>query len=123
MAALNQDNTINSATNPLLRGQVIQLFATGQGPVPNAPPDGQAATGEVPTPLLPQILLGGMFVPAANISYSGLAPDLVGVWQINFTVPTTVTAGNSVPIVVIMNSIPSDSPAVPGQITTTIALK
>jgi uncharacterized protein (TIGR03437 family) len=123
VAALNQDNTVNSATNPLTRGQVIQLFATGQGPVPNAPPDGQAATGQVPTPLLPQIILGGAYVPAANIAYSGLAPDLVGVWQINFTVPTTVTAGNSVPIVILMNSIPSDNPAATGQITTTIALK
>jgi len=123
VAALNQDNTVNSATNALTRGQVLQLFATGQGPVPNAPPDGQAATGAVPTPLLPQIILGGAYVPAANIGYSGLAPDLVGVWQINFTVPTTVTAGNSVPIVILMNSIPSDNPAVPGQIATTVALK
>ena len=123
VAALNQDNSVNSATNPLLRGQVIQLFATGQGAVANAPPDGQAATGLVPTALHPQILLGGAFVPDANIQYSGLAPDLVGVWQINFTVPSTVTAGNSVPITVIMNSIPSNNPAVPGQIAATIALK
>jgi len=54
---------------------------------------------------------------------AGLAPTLVGVWQINFQVPTTVTAGNDVPIVVIMNSIPSDNPSVQGQISTTIALK
>lgn len=123
VAALNQDNTVNSATNPLTRGQILQLFATGQGPVANAPPDGQAATGPLPTAVHPQILLGGMLVPDANVQYSGLAPDLVGVWQINFTVPATVMAGNAVPITVIMNSIPSDNPAVPGQIATTVALK
>jgi uncharacterized protein (TIGR03437 family) len=123
VAALNQDNSVNSATNPLLRGQILQLFATGQGPVPNAPPDGQASTGLVPTPVNPQIILGDMFVPSTNITYSGLAPDLVGVWQINFTVPTTVTAGNAVPITVIMNSIPSDNPAMPSEIATTVALK
>jgi len=124
VAAINQiDGTINSATNPVTRGDYIELFGTGQGFVANAPPDGQAATGPVPTALNPQILLGGAYVPSANIQYSGLAPTLVGVWQINFQVPTTVTAGNSVPIVVIMNSIPSDNPSVPAQIATTIALK
>jgi uncharacterized protein (TIGR03437 family) len=106
-----------------LRGDYIELFGTGQGFVANAPPDGQAATGPVPTAVNPQILLGGAYVPSANITYSGLAPTLVGVWQINFQVPTTVTAGNDVPIVVIMNSIPSDNPSVQGQISTTIALK
>jgi uncharacterized protein (TIGR03437 family) len=124
VAAINVlDGSINSATNPVLRGDYISLFATGQGFVANAPPDGQAATGPVPTALNPQILLGGAYVPSANIQYSGLAPTLVGVWQINFQVPTTVTAGNDVPIVVIMNSIPSDNPSVPAQISTTIALK
>ena len=123
VAALNQDNSINSATNPQVRGGFISLFGTGQGFVANAPPDGQASTGLVPTALHPQILLGGAFVPDANIQYSGLAPDLVGVWQINFQVPTTVTAGNNVPIVVLMNSIPSNNPSTPGQISTTIALK
>jgi uncharacterized protein (TIGR03437 family) len=124
VAAINQiDGSVNSATNPVVRGDYIELFGTGQGIVANAPPDGQAATGPVPTAVDPQILLGGAYVPSANIQYSGLAPTLVGVWQINFQVPTTVTAGNSVPIVVIMNSIPSDNPSVPGQISTTIALK
>jgi uncharacterized protein (TIGR03437 family) len=126
VAALNQDFSVNSATNPQVRGGYISLFGTGQGFVANAPPDGQAATGPVPTAATPQILLGGppgVYVPSANIQYSGLAPDLAGVWQINFQVPTTATAGNNVPIVVIMNSIPSNNPSVPGQIATTIALK
>ncbi len=111
VAALNViDGSVNSATNPVVRGQYITLFGTGQGFVANAPPDGQAATGPVPTVANPQILLGGAYVPSANVQYSGLAPTLAGVWQINFQVPTTVTAGNNVPIVVIMNSIPSNNP-------------
>lgn len=126
VAALNQDNSINSATNPLTRGQVIQLFGTGQGPVPNPPPDGQSPTA-IPTAVNPQILVGSgssaAFVPDANIIYSGLAPAEAGVWQIDFTVPTTVPAGSSVPVVVLMNSIPSDNPSSPGEIVTTIALK
>jgi uncharacterized protein (TIGR03437 family) len=124
VAALNVvDGTINSATNPVARGAYITLYGTGQGFVANAPADGTAGAGPIPTSVNPQILLGGAFLPAANIEYSGLAPDLVGVWQINFQIPTTTTPGNSVPIIVLMNSIPSDNPSVPGQIAATIAVK
>jgi uncharacterized protein (TIGR03437 family) len=121
VAALNQDNSVNSPTNPVLRGQTIQLFGTGQGPVPNAPPDGMPATGQVPTATTPQVLIGGTYVPSANILYSGLAPYLVGVWQINVTIPSDETTGNYVPIEVLLNSF-SSNPA-PGQIATTIAIK
>ena len=123
-AAINVvDGTINSATNPVIRGAYITLYGTGQGSVANAPADGDAGTGPIPTAVNPQILLGGAFVPAANIQYSGLAPELVGVWQINFQIPMTATPGNAVPIIVLMNSIPSDNPSVPGQIAATIAIK
>ena len=123
IAALNQDGTINSPSNPAVRGQVIQIFGTGQGLVANAPPDGQPSTGLLPTPVNPQILLGASFVPDANITYSGLAPSEIAVWQINFTIPATATSGNNVPIRVLMNSIPNDNPSNPGQIATTIAVK
>ena len=39
-AVLNQDNTINSTSNCAGRGSYIQIFATGQGYLANAPPDG-----------------------------------------------------------------------------------
>jgi uncharacterized protein (TIGR03437 family) len=124
VAAINDvDGSINSPTNPVVRGQYVTLFGTGQGPVANAPPDGQAAAGPVPTALNPQILLGGAFVPDANITYSGLAPSLAGVWQINFQVPLTAQSGNNVPIEVLLNSIPSNNPSVPGQIADTISVK
>jgi uncharacterized protein (TIGR03437 family) len=123
VAAQNQDGSINSATNPQVRGGVITLYGTGEGFVANGPPDGQAATGPVPTAVTPQILLGDVYVPASNIQYSGLAPTLVGVWQINFQVPATAQAGTNVPIIVLMNSIPSNNPSVPGQIAATVSLK
>ena len=56
---------------------------------------------------------------ASDIQYSGLAPGLVGVWQINVRVPTTVTAGNQVPVVVFLQNVASN----PGGIQTTIALR
>jgi uncharacterized protein (TIGR03437 family) len=41
-------------------------------------------------------------VPSENITYSGLAPTLVGVWQINVVIPSTVitTAQNPTQLVI-----------------------
>ncbi len=126
VAALNQDYSVNSASNPIAPGQVIQLFGTGQGPVTNAPPDGTASTGPVPTTVTPQVLLGpsgsATYVPSANIQYSGLAPGLVGVWQINILIPSTAPSGQ-VPIEILMDSIPSDNPANLSQVATTISIE
>jgi uncharacterized protein (TIGR03437 family) len=47
-AAVNQDGTINSQSNPAPRGSIISLFATGLGPLSSIPADGDT----VPLPLL-----------------------------------------------------------------------
>ncbi len=125
VAALNTDNTVNTATNPVPRGTIIQLFGTGQGPVLNPPPDGESSPGPVETAVRPQVILGspGVQVPVENIKYSGLAPNFVGLWQINVEIPLIAPSGSSIPITVYMNSIPSTNPSVPTQVVTTISIK
>src|ERR1035441_5808577 len=39
-AVINQDLTVNSATNPAKRGSYISIYATGQGAVSSPPADG-----------------------------------------------------------------------------------
>ena len=91
VAALNQDGTINSPTNPAVQGQVIVLFGTGQGFIAGAPADGYPATA-VQTAAPPIVFVGGFPVDPSAVLYSGLAPGLVGVWQINVVIPvTTIT--------------------------------
>ena len=91
VAAINQDNTINSPTNPAIAGQVITLFGTGQGFISGAPVDGYPATA-AQTSSLPFVFIGGEQVDPSAIQYSGLAPGLVGVWQINVVIPSaTIT--------------------------------
>src|SRR5438094_3447760 len=88
----NQDNTINSPTNPALRGSTISIFAVGQGFVPNAPPDGSPPTDATAvTPFNPRVAFNGLFTdeytPGTGdptdrnkfVSFSGLAPSLVGI--------------------------------------------
>jgi uncharacterized protein (TIGR03437 family) len=123
LAALNQDNTVNTASNPIARGQVIQLFATGQGFVPGAAPDGQPSSGLVSTQWLPRVVIGTDFVADSDIQYSGLAPGLVGLWQINVRIPDKVAPASAVTVVVVQRDIPSNNPQVPAQIRTTIAVK
>ena len=126
VAAINvADGTVNSASNPVSRGQFISLYGTGQGFTPNAPPDGTAPTGPVNSAAVPMVQLGpqgsGKLLDAANITYSGLAPFLVGVWQINIMVPADAPTG-SVPITVFQNSVPSND-QVASVGTATISIK
>jgi uncharacterized protein (TIGR03437 family) len=121
--ALNQDNTINSPTSAIPRGQVIQLFGTGQGFVRDAPSDGQPSSGLKPTDDRPEVVIGAAFVPPDHIQYSGLAPDLIGVWQINVKIPDSTAPGNQVPVAIQFKSIPSTQGTDGRRITTTIAVR
>jgi uncharacterized protein (TIGR03437 family) len=107
-AALNQDNTLNSQTNPAVQGSVIQIFATGQGYIPGAPADGAASTA-LSTPVRPFVIVGIERVPDSAVQYSGLAPGLVGVWQVNVQIPLDVitTPTNPTQVILDLNSVPS----------------
>jgi uncharacterized protein (TIGR03437 family) len=118
------DGTVNSPSNAVARGGFIALFGTGLGPVPNAPADGTAPTGLVPGTSKPLVVIGSSTValPDENIQYSGLAPNLVGVWQLNLQIPQNAQTGTSVSIRIFQNSIPSTDPtAATGP--TTISIK
>ncbi len=108
-AALNQDNTLNSQTNPAVQGTVITLFGTGQGFISGAPQDGTVSNAPLQTAYVPEIIMGTGPVPPADVKYAGLAPTLVGVWQINVLIPDTVitTPTNPTQVVAIANSIAS----------------
>jgi len=120
ISALNQDNTVNSITNPIARGQVIQLYGTGIGSVSNTPADGEPSpSAPLAEGLKPDVVINGRIVPAADVLYSGLAPGFVGLWQLNVKIPDTVPPGNNISVLVLLRSVPSQSPPV----NTVIAVK
>jgi uncharacterized protein (TIGR03437 family) len=117
---LNEDSTPNSFTNPALRGHLIQIFGTGQGVVPNAPPDGTPASGAIPSPIAPRVLINGLYPEQYQtqpgdpsngqfVQYFGLAPGLVGLWQLNLQIPMAVTpssqTGNATQFEVNLNNV------------------
>lgn len=108
-AVLNQDNTVNGPTNPALQGSTITIFGTGQGFVSGAPPDGNISNAPLQTARPPTIWMGATQVPPENVTYAGLAPTLVGVWQIDVVIPNSVltTPTNPTQLLAIQNSFPS----------------
>jgi uncharacterized protein (TIGR03437 family) len=136
-AVLNEDNSINSATNPAQRGHLIQIYATGQGPIPSLPPDGVPATSSslvvVPKGLT-QVLIGACLLSEGTaaplnctnqpgdvgtsgsvssnwIPFTGLAPNFVGLWQVNAQVPMQTLPNAAAVIKVLFNGAASSDPA------------
>jgi uncharacterized protein (TIGR03437 family) len=118
---LNQDGSLNSATNPAVKGTVIKVFGTGQGPVSPqindgdaAPPDTPVLTVAVPTTdgascIASQpsvcVAIGNTF---GEIEFSGLAPGLVGIWQLAVKIPPTAQSGDAVALRAVINGVPSN---------------
>ena len=89
--AWNQDGTLNSATNPAKAGDVIVLYATGQGITVPASQTGSRPKNGFPEPAAATSLtIGG---ETAEILFRGQAPDTVGLMQINVRVPRGAGTG------------------------------
>ncbi len=95
-AILNQDNTLNSAQNPAEAGSVIQIFATGLGATNPPLATGQPGAAAAPfneTLQRPMVLIGGA---AAEVQFSAVAPNFVGLYQVNARVPAATAPGGAV---------------------------
>jgi uncharacterized protein (TIGR03437 family) len=93
---------------PVTRGSTISIFVTGLGAVTNQPASGAAAQA-VPLSLtrtMPTVTIGGV---VAGLSYSGLAPGFVGLYQVNAQVPAGAPVGDTVPVVISVGNATSNT--------------
>lgn len=127
---LNQDNTVNSSSNPAARGSVVQIFGTGQGPVSNPPADGAPASASPlsTTQNTARVIMNTCYTDECGaaqpgdvgtsgsastswVSFSGLAPGFAGLWQVNAQIPMAVPpssqTGQGTLLVVVINNVPS----------------
>jgi uncharacterized protein (TIGR03437 family) len=117
IAALNQDYSLNSASNPAARGSVIILYATGEGVTVPASVEGMVTTLVPPFPAT-QLPVSVTFqgIPAV-LQYAGETPGVVsGLMQINAVVPATSPTGAAIPVLLSING-----QSTPGG--TTVAVK
>jgi uncharacterized protein (TIGR03437 family) len=84
-AVTNQDNSLNTPQNPVLRGQSLVIYCTGLGAT--------ASQGLAVTPVT--VMLNGQELPA---SYAGQTPGVPGLYQVNVVVPAGTAPGLTVPI-------------------------
>jgi len=114
IAYRGQTNFLAAPGSPATAGDVLVIYSAGLGPVSPAVADGSGAPSNPPatTTTQPMVTVGGVNAP---IQFSGLAPGFVGLYQVNAVVPTGVTPGNQVPV--ILSIAGQTSPAV------TIAVK
>jgi uncharacterized protein (TIGR03437 family) len=110
--AVNLDGTLVWAANTVAGvtthaakpGDTIIVYATGLGAVTPSVNDGAASLDALRQTLTqPVVLVGGL---NAQVQFSGLSPQFVGVNQLNIVIPN-VPAGNNVPIQIQVGGITS----------------
>jgi len=105
--AVRPDGTFVSLQNPARRGDVIRVFVTGMGSTIPA-----VGTGSLPVPGVDALVAGQVIVginnAGARVVTSRLAPNLIGVAEVAFQVPSDAPTGNDIVLSVAVNA-PSDS--------------
>ena len=118
-AIFHQDGTRLDRYHPGHRDEPLTIYATGLGPA-----TGGKVTSGVPAPLDPlavtgpvQVFFGDPTISDAQeiVDWSGLAPGLIGVYQINCRIPGTHLKGNSLPVTLRIGGVssPVTGPNVP----------
>jgi uncharacterized protein (TIGR03437 family) len=82
---------------PAQAGDVLVIYCAGLGVTNQSVADGAASPTNPPaqTQAPVTVTIGGR---NANVAFAGLTPTLVGLYQVNVTMPAGVTPGNAVPV-------------------------
>jgi len=98
-AAERHDFSIISESNPAHAGETISVYVAGMGAVNPSVADGAAApTSPLSTTTnIPAIYLNDSAGTSTTptLTFYGLAPGFAGLYQINFTIPSSVAAGTA----------------------------
>jgi uncharacterized protein (TIGR03437 family) len=91
-AVLHGNYSLVTAQNPAQVNETVAIYLTGLGTTNPVIADGSAGPASSQTNSTIQVYMGGV---AATVGYSGLAPQLAGLYQLNVTVPPGLTAGDN----------------------------
>ena len=100
-AILNQDSSVNTASNPAARGSIVSVYMTGVGAL--SPPIADGSLGPLTPPFPAPVAnisatVGGVNAP---VVFAGQAPGLIaGATQVNIQIPQDAPVGAAVPIAI-----------------------
>jgi uncharacterized protein (TIGR03437 family) len=93
-AILHQDGNLVTNRNPAQIGETVSVFVTGLGAVTPTIADGAAGPAGVLS-FTTNTITAYVGATKATVTFSGLAPQLAGLYQVNVTIPSGVTAGDN----------------------------
>jgi uncharacterized protein (TIGR03437 family) len=92
------NGTVVNAANPAVAGETVVVYLTGMGAVTPAIADGTASTGTT----LNKTAIPTVYVAdeQATVLFSGLAPGFPGLYQLNVTLPMSISSGGNFPLAI-----------------------
>src|SRR5262249_32799127 len=93
------DGTLVTPIYPADPNELLVMYAAGLGAVTPNVAAGEFASNDPlsSTPQSVDVTIGGR---AQDVAWAGLAPSLIGIYQINFVVPVDRLRGDDLPIVI-----------------------
>ena len=88
------DYSLVTGSSPARPGESLLIYCTGLGPLSTSVKSGELAPSIDPlaqTTVLPTVTIAGL---PATVTYSGLAPGLVGLYQVTVQAPAALPTGN-----------------------------
>jgi uncharacterized protein (TIGR03437 family) len=106
--AAGANSVAGASAQPVSRGNYVTIYCSGLGAVSNQPATGAAAPGNPLASATASVTatIGGQSAP---VTFAGLAPAFVGLYQVNAQVPQGVAPGNAVAVVLTVNGVASNS--------------
>jgi uncharacterized protein (TIGR03437 family) len=101
-------------SRPAKKGEFVSLYCTGLGDVRNRPAAGDPSPADplATTLAIPTLTVGDA---PANVSFSGLAPGFVGLYQVNFQIPDSAPSSAAVTIVLRIGGVTSNAATIAVQ--------
>ncbi len=96
-AITHSDGSLVSSSSPAKKGETVVTYASGLGALTTPVKDGSGASGINNATTQLTVYVAG--IPSPSVSYQGLTVE-AGLYQINFTVPSTLTFTGELPLAI-----------------------